>query len=97
VYSAFGFANGQELMILDGRQLTRELGSLRQCRSMENALHPVCERLARLCGSMQSSLFAYDLQHGYYGADVLQTALYADWNIKKSPLPIVRDVGSFMS
>jgi hypothetical protein len=31
---------------------------------------------------MEGSLFTHDLDKGYYGADILQATLYADWNIK---------------
>ena len=82
VYSMLSYTQGRELIILDGRKIAKELKTIKQCASREAASTGTCKRLAKVRRQMRGSLFTYDIDKGYYGADILQIALYADWNIK---------------
>ncbi len=81
-YSMFKFTNGSELVIVDGKAISKHLKSLLKCQSREAAASAACQSLAKVRSGMEGSLFTHDLDKGYYGADILQAALYADWNIK---------------
>jgi hypothetical protein len=74
---------GQELIILDGRKIAKELKTIKQCDYSEKASSDaICRRLSKIRSRMTGSLFMHDIDMGYYGADILQIALYADWYIK---------------
>jgi hypothetical protein len=81
-FSMFKFTNGSELVIVDGKTISKHLKSLLKCRSREAATSAACQRQAKVRSGMGGSLFTHDLDKSYYGADLLQAALYADWNIK---------------
>lgn len=81
-YSMLNFINGSELVIIDGGAISKHLKSLLKCQSQADATSAECQKQAKVRSGMKGSLFTHDLDKGYYGADILQAALYADWNIK---------------
>lgn len=82
VYSMFDYTQGRELVILDGRKVARDLKTVKRCTSEEAKSPGACKSLMKIRRRMIGSLFTYDIDKGNYGADILQVALYADWNIK---------------
>jgi hypothetical protein len=74
VYSMFDYTQGRELIILDGRMIAKELKTVKRCASEDSAATAICKGLTKIRSRMTGSLFN--------GADILQIALYADWNIK---------------
>ncbi|HKJ61143.1 MAG TPA: hypothetical protein VKA94_04000, partial [Hyphomicrobiales bacterium] len=47
-YSMFNFTNGSELVILDGKAISKHLKSLRKCQSRENAKNAGCQEQAKV-------------------------------------------------
>jgi hypothetical protein len=72
-----------ELLILDGCKIAKDIKSTIACPETLKQASPLCANLFRLRQSMKDSSFVYDLDKGYYGADLLEIALYADWNVKE--------------
>src|SRR5271157_3902336 len=72
-----------ELIILDGKKLANERVRSEKCIQATHWVRTkVCDRQLALMKSMRDSLFAQDIEQAYYGGDILQYAIYSDWNVK---------------
>jgi hypothetical protein len=72
-----------ELIILDGKKLANERVRSEKCiQATRWVRSKVCDRQFALMKSMRDSLFAQDIEQAYYGGDILQYAIYSDWNVK---------------
>jgi hypothetical protein len=72
-----------ELIILDGKKLANERVRSEKCIQATHWVRSkVCDRQLALMKSMRDSLFAQDIEQAYYGGDILQYAIYSDWNVK---------------
>ena len=83
IFLEFGTENGSELIILDGKRLADERFKSETCLAGAAwSKTDLCRRLVAEMKAMKGSLFSRDADNAYYGGDILQYALYADWNIK---------------
>jgi len=72
-----------ELIILDGKKLANERVRSEKCiQATRWVRSKVCDHQFALMKSMRDSLFAQDIEQAYYGGDILQYAIYSDWNVK---------------
>lgn len=72
-----------ELLILDGKKLVNERVRSEKCIQATHWIRSkVCDRQITLMKSMRDLLFAADIDQAYYGGDILQYAIYSDWNVK---------------
>jgi hypothetical protein len=72
-----------ELIILDGKKLANERFRSEKCIQGTNWINSkVCQRQLSLMKGMQGSLFRHEVDKAYFGGDILQYAIYIDWNVK---------------
>jgi hypothetical protein len=72
-----------ELIILDGKRLANERFKSEKCIQRGNWINSkVCQRQLSLMKGMRGSLFSHEVDKAFFGGDILQYAIYADWNVK---------------